>query len=154
MAKTATKVKDKKAAVSSKKSEKLKVKTKASKTKEKKTTKRTRKEKEVVQVSPIKEKLNASKLIEHLVSETGLEKKQVKSVMQALHNTIVGSVHKKGIGEFTFPKLFKVITKHVPAKKARKGISPFSGEEVIFKAKPATTKVKIRPMKTLKESAL
>jgi nucleoid DNA-binding protein len=41
-----------------------------------------------------------------------------------------------------------------PATKARKGINPFTGEETVFKAKPASTTVKVRPLKKLKEMAL
>jgi len=38
-----------------------------------------------------------------------------------------------------------------PATKARKGINPFTGEEMIFKAKPARRGVKAVPLKRLKE---
>lgn len=105
-------------------------------------------------IAPIKTKMTASQLMEHLSAETGLDKRDVKAVVLALDKTIKGSIAKKGIGEFTFPGLFKVVTKHIPARKARKGISPFSGEEVMFKAKPATTRVKVRPLAKLKAAAL
>lgn len=120
---------------------------------EKKAKKTKRKEKEPEVVTPIKEKMKVSELMEHLAEESGVEKKQVKAVIEALSNVIKGSMVKKGCGEFTFPKLFKMRIKDIPAKKARKGISPFTGEETIFKAKPASRKVKILPMKTLKEVA-
>jgi nucleoid DNA-binding protein len=51
------------------------------------------------------------------------------------------------------PGLLKITVTSVPAKKARKGINPFTGQETIFKAKPATVKVKVRPMKKLKDAA-
>jgi nucleoid DNA-binding protein len=51
------------------------------------------------------------------------------------------------------PGLFKIQTVRKPATKARKGINPFTGEETVFKAKPARTVVKIRPLKKLKEMA-
>jgi nucleoid DNA-binding protein len=47
----------------------------------------------------------------------------------------------------------KIATVKKPAKKARKGINPFTGEETVFKAKPASNAVKIRPLKKLKEMA-
>lgn len=116
--------------------------------------KRTAKAKPEKVIIPIKEKLNNSQFIQHLVDKTEMDKKAVKLLVETISDTILGCVHPKGVGEFTFPKLFKVVTKKIPAKKARKGISPFSGEEVIFKAKPATVRVKVRPMKTLKEAAV
>jgi len=38
-----------------------------------------------------------------------------------------------------------------PAVKAHKGINPFTGEETMFKAKPARNVVKIRALKSLKD---
>ena len=37
------------------------------------------------------------------------------------------------------------------ATKARKGVNPFTGEEMMFKAKPATKVVKVAPLKGLKD---
>ena len=62
-------------------------------------------------------------------------------------------LRKAGPGEFTVPGLMKCKVQHKPATKARKGINPFTGEEVMFKAKPARSVVKIRPLKRLKEMA-
>ena len=52
------------------------------------------------------------------------------------------------------PGLMKVTTVKKPAKKARKGVNPFTGEEQMFKAKPASIAVKVRPLKKLKEFAV
>ena len=61
---------------------------------------------------------------------------------------------KKGAaGEFTVPGLMKLQVKSKPATKARKGVNPFTGEEMMFKAKPARRTVKVRPLKKLKEMA-
>ena len=57
------------------------------------------------------------------------------------------------MGEFTLPGMLKITTVSKPAKKARKGINPFTGEETMFKAKPASIAVKVRPLKKLKEFA-
>lgn len=123
------------------------------KSKSKTAKKTTRKVKEPEVVTPIKSKMKATELFEHIAEATGLEKKQVKTVIEELSSVIKGCMVKKGCGEFTFPKLFKMRIKDVPAKKARKGISPFTGEETVFKAKPASRKVKILPVKALKEVA-
>jgi nucleoid DNA-binding protein len=105
-------------------------------------------------IKPIKETLTKSALIEHLAAQADVEKKQVKAVLAALENTMFGSVHKRGVGSFTLPGLFKVNAVKVPAKPRRKGRNPFTGEEQVFAAKKATVKVKVRPLKKLKDAAL
>jgi len=104
-------------------------------------------------VRPIKQALNKSQLIAHLVENTGVEAKSVKAVLAGLENSVLGSVDKKGAGEFTLPGLFKVSVQKVPAKAKRFGKDPFTGEERWFPAKPASVKVKVRPLKKLKDAA-
>ena len=70
-----------------------------------------------------------------------------------LEGAVHGSVSKKGAGSFTLPGLLKITVTSVAAKPARKGTNPFTGEPTTFKAKPATVKVKVRPMKKLKDAA-
>ena len=77
----------------------------------------------------------------------------VKTVLAHLENTIVSALNKKGAGEFTLPGLLKVTAQQVPAKKKRFGKDPFTGEERWFPAKPASVKVKVRPLKKLKDAA-
>jgi nucleoid DNA-binding protein len=104
-------------------------------------------------VKAISEKLTKTQIVGALADSTGLTKKQVSSVMDAMNNLIEGSIKKRGAGEFTIPGMMKITTVRKPAVKARKGINPFTGEETMFKAKPATTAVKIRPLKKMKEFA-
>jgi len=105
-------------------------------------------------IKPIKDALSKSALIAHLAEQAGVEAKQVKAVLTALESTVLGAVHKKGAGNFTLPGLFKINAVKVPAKPKRKGKNPFTGEEQVFAAKPATVKVKVRPLKKLKDAAL
>jgi nucleoid DNA-binding protein len=105
-------------------------------------------------MKPIKEAFNKTSLMNHLAQSSGVEPKGVKAVMSALEATVLASVNKKGAGAFVLPGLLKVTATAVPAKKARKGINPFTKEETVFKAKPATTKLKVRPLKKLKDAAL
>ena len=70
-----------------------------------------------------------------------------------MNNLIERSIKKRSVGEFTIPGVMKITTVKKPARKARKGINPFTGEETVFKAKPASIAVKIRPLKKLKEYA-
>jgi nucleoid DNA-binding protein len=105
-------------------------------------------------LKPIKTAFNKTGLIAHLATTSNVDAKAVKAVVAALEATVAASVAKKGAGSFTMPGLFKVTAVHVPAKKARVGIDPFTKQERKFAAKPATTKVKLRAMKKLKDAAL
>ena len=62
-------------------------------------------------------------------------------------------MHKKGLGSFTLPGLLKVNVVNVAAKKKRTGIDPFTKQERVFAAKPATVKIKTRALKKLKDAA-
>ncbi len=104
-------------------------------------------------VKPIKGVLSKSALIKHLAGTTGAAAKDVRAIIAALEDTIHAAIGKRGGRSFVLPGLFKISVVNVPAKKARKGINPFTGAETLFKAKPATVKVKVRPMKKLKDAA-
>jgi nucleoid DNA-binding protein len=102
---------------------------------------------------PVKGVLSKSALVQHLAGTTGAAAKDVRAVIAALEETIRASISRKGPRTFVLPGILKITAVAVPAKKARKGINPFTGEETVFKAKPATVKVKVRPMKKLKDAA-
>ncbi len=102
----------------------------------------------------IKTKMTKSQILASIAESTGLTKKQVGSVIEEMDSLIERSIRKRGIGQFTVPGMMKITTVKKPAKKARKGINPFTGEETMFKAKPASIAVKVRPLKKLKEAAL
>lgn len=103
--------------------------------------------------SPIAEKQTKSQILSTLAEDTGLAKKEVAAVMDALAALASRHLKKNGSGEFTVPslgiKLRRVIK---PARKARKGINPFTGEEIMIKAKPASTSVRAIALKALKDS--
>ncbi|NCT68476.1 MAG: DNA-binding protein [Rhodanobacteraceae bacterium] len=102
---------------------------------------------------PITEALSKTALVAHLADEAGTDKRTAKGVLEALEQAIAGSMHKKGVGHFTLPGLLKITATAVPAKPKRKGIDPFTKEERWFAAKPASVKVKVRPLKKLKDAA-
>ena len=102
---------------------------------------------------PIKEALTKSGLIAHLAEASDVAAKDVRAVLAALDSAISGSISKKGVGQFTLPGMMKITSTKVPAKPKRKGINPFTKEEVMFAAKPASIKVKVRPLKKLKDAA-
>ena len=101
----------------------------------------------------LKDKMTKSQMVGSIADSTGLSKKQVGDVMAELEGLIERSIKKRAVGEFTLPGLMKITTVKKPARKARKGINPFTGEETIFKAKPASVAVRIRPLKKMKEFA-
>ena len=104
-------------------------------------------------VPAIKDKMTKSQIVASLADSTDLSKKQVNAVLDELNTLIERSIKKRSVGEFTIPGVMKITTVKKPARKARKGINPFTGEETMFKAKPASIAVKIRPLKKLKEFA-
>ena len=101
-----------------------------------------------------KERYTKTQILNQVAEETELSRKQVAAVLESLSGVIEGHIKKRAVGEFVLPGLMKIVTVRKPAVKARKGINPFTKEEVMFKAKPATTVVKIRPLKKLKDMAL
>jgi nucleoid DNA-binding protein len=104
-------------------------------------------------LKPIKDALTKSGLVAHIAEASGVLAKDVRAVLAALEGAVAASIHKKGAGSFTLPGLLKISAVSVPAKAKRKGINPFTKEEQWFAAKPATTKVKVRPLKKLKDAA-
>jgi nucleoid DNA-binding protein len=105
-------------------------------------------------VKPVKDVLSRSDLARHVSEEAGVPLKETKAVLAALETTMLGAVHKKGARTFTLPGLLKVTAQDVPAKKARMGKDPFTGQERMFAAKPASVKIKVRALKKLKDGAL
>ena len=102
----------------------------------------------------ISEKMTKTQILTEIAENTNLTRKQVGDVLEELEVLIERSVKKRALGEFTIPGLMKITTVKKPATKARKGINPFTGEETMFKAKPASVAVKVRPLKKLKDFAI
>lgn len=85
-----------------------------------------------------------------IAEKSGLSKKRVAEVFDALEHVLAEQLNSDGPGEFTLPGLVKFTTATRPAVKARKGINPFTGEETVFAARPESRSVKIRALKKLK----
>ena len=117
----------------------------------KKATAKAAKSTKAAKASPVKDPFTKSELLTSIAGNTGLSRKDVSNVIDELTNAISRHVKPRGPGEFKMPGLFKIKTVHKKATKARKGINPFTGEETMFKAKPARTVVKVVALKKLKE---
>lgn len=87
----------------------------------------------------------------NIAESTGLSKKEVGAVFDALNDEIGNALSKKGPQTFTLPGLCKIVVQNKPATPAREGVNPFTGEKTMFKAKPARNVVKVRPLKKLKD---
>ena len=103
----------------------------------------------------VKEKMTKTGILNEVATNTGLTKKQVSDVMGELETVIERHVKKRSVGEFTLPGLLKIKTVKKPAQRARKGVpNPFKpGETMDVAAKPASTRLKITPLKKLKDLA-
>ena len=106
--------------------------------------------------SAVQESMTKTQVLSEIAESTGLSKKEVASVFEELSVVIDRHIRKRAVGQFTLPGLLKIKTVKKPARKARKGVpNPFRpGELMDVAAKPATTKVKILPLKKLKDMAL
>lgn len=108
--------------------------------------------KKTAKISAAKGKPRSKSEVVTVISEhAGISKKEVSAVFDAMGQLIAADLGKGAAGTFNVPGLMKVSVVRKPATKARKGINPFTKEEVMFKAKPARNVVKVRPLKGLKD---
>ena len=94
--------------------------------------------------------LNKSQLVDAVAASTELKRKEVNAVLESLNDIIAAQIGKRGPGIFMLPGLLKIKVITKPARKARKGINPFTGEEMMFKARPAKKVAKIQALKKIK----
>ncbi|MCV6605756.1 MAG: HU family DNA-binding protein [Porticoccaceae bacterium] len=104
-------------------------------------------------VTAVKARYTKTQILTEIADNTGLSKKQVGAVLDELGVVIERHIKKRAVGEFALPGLLKIKTVKKPARKARKGINPFTGEETTFAARPASTAVKVLALKKLKDMA-
>ena len=105
----------------------------------------------MAKVTAVQKPMTKAQLLSAIAEETSLSRKQIAEVMDSLSGQIQRHIKKRGPGTFTLPGVLKIKAVRKPARKARKGINPFTGEEATFAAKPAHTVVKIQPLKGLKD---
>ena len=106
-------------------------------------------------VKPVKQAMTKSALINLIAEENEIPRKTAAGVYSTLENVFLGSVHPRGLGEFTLPGLLKVNLRKVPARKAGTLVrNPATGEMIKGAAKPASVRVKIRALSKLKSAAV
>lgn len=101
----------------------------------------------------VKEALTKGGVIKTITDVTNVSRKDVSAVLDCLNQLIERHVKTGGPGKFVMPGLMKIVVIKKPATKAREGVNPFTGEKMMFKAKPARRVIKIRALKSLKEWA-
>jgi nucleoid DNA-binding protein len=102
-------------------------------------------------LKPVKETLTKSALVNLIAEQNGVTRDVAKGVLATIEDVMMGSIHPRGVGEFTLPGLLKISLRKVPARKAGTMIrNPSTGEMVPGAAKPASVRVKIRPLSKLK----
>ena len=103
---------------------------------------------------PVKEALTKTALVNMIAERNGVTKDVAKGVLATIEDAMTGSIHPRGVGEFTLPGLLKISLRKVPARKAGTMIrNPSTGQMVPGAAKPASVRVKIRPLSKLKAAA-
>ncbi len=109
---------------------------------------------EAASVRPVKEALTKSALIGHIAEQNELPRKTAAAVYATMESLFLGSVHPRGVGEFSLPGLLKVSLRKVPARKAGTLVrNPANGEMIKAAAKPASVRLKIRALSKLKAAA-
>ncbi|MFN9773177.1 MAG: HU family DNA-binding protein [Burkholderiales bacterium] len=103
-------------------------------------------------MKPLTKPLTKSGLVAHLAEAAAVEAKAVKAVIANFEATILASLGKKGARVFTWPGLLKATAVTVPARPARKGINPFTKQEQMFAAKPASTRIRVRMLKKAQDA--
>lgn len=106
-------------------------------------------------ITAITAKYTKTAILAEIAQNTDLSKKQVDAVLTELGDLIERHIKKRGVGEFTLPGLLKIKAVKRPPQPARKGVrNPFKpGETMDIPKKPASTRVKVLPLKKLKEFA-
>ena len=105
--------------------------------------------KKPLKITPSSQRRSRGDVVRTIAEATELKPAKVKEVFGALSSIMAADLGKKGPGEFNFNGMIKLRTVDKPATKARKGRNPFTGEEIMIKAKPASRKVRARALRSL-----
>jgi nucleoid DNA-binding protein len=111
--------------------------------------------KQPAKTQPVKEALTKTALVNLIAEQNGVTRDVAKGVLATIESAMMGSIHPRGVGEFTLPGVLKISLRKVPARKAGTMIrNPSTGEMVPGAAKPASVRVKIRPLSKLKAATV
>jgi|AP12_2_1047962.scaffolds.fasta_scaffold13295_2 nucleoid DNA-binding protein len=105
--------------------------------------------KKAFKATPATSRRTRGDVVKQIAEATELKPGKVREVFETLTALMAADLGKKGCGEFNFNGLMKLKAVNKPATPARKGRNPFTGEEIMIKAKPASRKVRVRALRTL-----
>jgi nucleoid DNA-binding protein len=105
--------------------------------------------KKAYKITPATKRRSRGDVVKQVAAATDLKTGKVREVFESLTTLMAADLGKKGCGEFNFNGLMKLKAVNKPATPARKGRNPFTGEEIMIKAKPASRKVRVRALRTL-----
>ncbi len=89
--------------------------------------------------------LTQAQIVALIADAAGISKKESKVALETLQAAFIKN------DKVATP--FGIFSKKVkPARPARKGVNPFTGEEMMFKAKPKQIVLKYRPNKATKDA--
>jgi nucleoid DNA-binding protein len=95
-------------------------------------------------------KMTKPKMMDAISDKTDLAKKDCTAIYDALVEVVAEQL--RTTGAITLPGLVKLTVKDVPARPEHPGKNPFTGEDIIVKAKPASKRIKALPLKPLKDA--
>lgn len=103
-------------------------------------------------IGPVTGKPLTKSEVQSVIAEhAGISKKQAGDALDCLTEVICAHLKKGACGHIKLNGLLNIKTVTKPARKARKGVNPFTGEEIMIKARPAHKAVKVSALKQLKE---
>jgi nucleoid DNA-binding protein len=105
--------------------------------------------KKAFRATPATKRRSRGDVIKQIADATELKSGKVREVFDTLTALMAADLGKRGCGEFNFNGLMKLKAVSKPATPARKGRNPFTGEEIMIKAKPASRKVRVRALRAL-----
>jgi nucleoid DNA-binding protein len=100
---------------------------------------------------PGSNKLTKAQVVAALAEASGLDKKSVNGVLDALSTLARKELSAQGPGELTVPGLVKLKAKATAATQDRQGVNPFTKQPMTIKGKPASRKIRATPVKALKD---
>jgi nucleoid DNA-binding protein len=99
-------------------------------------------------------RMTKAQIMSEVADKSGLSKKEISNVFDALRELVKKELGRRGPGEFVIPDLIKLKVRKIPAKPARMGRNPATGEEMMLPPKAASKKIRATPLKKLKDMVL
>jgi len=91
-----------------------------------------------------------TEILNHIADETELSRKEVAAVFESMTGLMTANLSSDH-GSFRMPGLFKVTAKYVAPRKAYRGLNRLTGLEQMFKAKPASSRIRMVALKAMKD---